>query len=213
MAHDISIDEIEATSRTQVRSELDKKVIADYAEAMQAGAIFPALTVFAEKDSQRFILADGFHRLEAAKAQRLVSFQCEVQTGGIRAALSHALGANDQHGLRRTNADKRNAVELALMKSSAYLIVTSRGRLVDHAALVDALRTKRIAGAGLDVVVEEPLPPDNELWELENVVITPHIAGNSPELDERTFRIFEDNLQRYVTGQPLQNVVDKQRQY
>lgn len=105
------------------------------------------------------------------------------------------------------------AAELARMKSTAYLIVTSRGRLVDHAALVDALRTKRIAGAGLDVVVEEPLPPDDELWELENVVITPHIAGNSPELDERTFRIFEDNLQRYVNGQPLRNVVDKQRQY
>ena len=105
------------------------------------------------------------------------------------------------------------AAELAQMKESAYLIVTSRGRLVDHAALVDALRTKRIAGAGLDVVAEEPLPPDNVLWELENVVITPHIAGNSPELDERTFRIFEDNLHRYVNGQPLRNVVDKRLQY
>ena len=67
MAHEICIDEIEVTANTQVRSELDKKVIADYAEAMQAGAIFPALTVFAEKDSQRFILADGFHRLEGVR--------------------------------------------------------------------------------------------------------------------------------------------------
>ena len=114
MAHEISIDEIEATANTQVRHRLDARVIEEYAEAMQAGANFPALTVFAEKDSQRYILADGFHRLEAAKASGLAHFNCEVKRGGVRAALGHALGANDQHGLRRTNADKRNAVELAL---------------------------------------------------------------------------------------------------
>ncbi|MCH8108710.1 MAG: ParB-like nuclease domain-containing protein, partial [Chloroflexi bacterium] len=110
----ICIDEIEATATTQVRHRLDARVIEEYADAMQAGAIFPALMVFAEKDSQRYILADGFHRLEAAKASGLAHFSCEVQLGGVRAALGHALGANDQHGLRRTNADKRNAVELAL---------------------------------------------------------------------------------------------------
>ena len=110
----ICINEIEATANTQVRRMLDKGVIEEYAEAMQAGALFPALTVFAEKDSQRYILADGFHRLEAAKASGLAHFSCEVLRGGVHAALGHALGANDQHGLRRTNADKRNAVELAL---------------------------------------------------------------------------------------------------
>ena len=111
---EISINEIEATANTQVRRMLDKGVIEEYADAMQAGAIFPALTVFAEKDSQRYILADGFHRLAAAKVAGLAHFSCEVLSGGVRAALGHALGANDQHGLRRTNADKRNAVELAL---------------------------------------------------------------------------------------------------
>ena len=114
MAHEINIDEIEATANTQVRRILDARVIGEYAEAMGAGAIFPPLTVFAEKGSQRYVLADGFHRLEAAKAQSLATFLCEVQIGGVRAALGHALSANDQHGLRRTNADKRNAVELAL---------------------------------------------------------------------------------------------------
>jgi phosphoglycerate dehydrogenase-like enzyme len=93
------------------------------------------------------------------------------------------------------------------------LIVTSRGRIVEHRALVDALREGTIAGAGLDTVVPEPLPPENELWDLPNVVITPHIAGNSPELDERTFAIVEENVGRFLAGQPLIKVVDKRRRY
>ena len=105
------------------------------------------------------------------------------------------------------------ASELARMKPTAYLIVTSRGRVVDHRALVSALREKSIAGAGLDVVVDEPLPPENELWDLDNVIITPHIAGNSPELHERTHMIFEDNMHRYLASQPLRNVVDKRLRY
>ena len=111
------------------------------------------------------------------------------------------------------NAGMIGAAELGLMRSTAYLIVTSRGRLVDHNALVTALKAKEIAGAGLDVVVDEPLPPENELWDLKNVVITPHVAGNSPELEEWVFTIFEDNLQRYMNRQPLLNVVDKQLGY
>ncbi len=84
---------------------------------------------------------------------------------------------------------------------------------MEHCALVEALRTGVIAGAGLDTVVEEPLPADNELFALDNVVITPHIAGNSPELDERTCDLFEWNMRRYMSGDPLRNVVDKQLRY
>jgi len=109
----------------------------------------------------------------------------------------------------RENKDMIGAAELARMKPTAFLIVTSRGGIVEHNALVDALRNRRIAGAGLDVVVEEPLPEDNELWELDNVVLTPHIAGNSPELYERTYNVFEENMHRYLVGEPLRNVVDK----
>jgi phosphoglycerate dehydrogenase-like enzyme len=109
----------------------------------------------------------------------------------------------------RQNENMIGAAELARMKPTAYLIVTSRGRVVEHNALVDALRRRRIAGAGLDVVVKEPLPADNELWGLDNVIITPHIAGNSPELDERTYNIFEENMHRYLAGEPLRNTVDK----
>ncbi len=111
------------------------------------------------------------------------------------------------------NENMIGARELALMKKTARLIVTSRGRIVEHGALVAALKAGQIAGAGLDTVVKEPLPPDNELWRLPNVVITPHIAGNSPELDERTFTIFEENFGRYLAGQPLVNVVDKRLRY
>ena len=106
------------------------------------------------------------------------------------------------------NENMLGAAELAKMKSTAYLIVTSRGRIVEHGALVAALRNGVIAGAGLDAVVEEPLPSDNELFALDNVVITPHIAGNSPELDERTYDVFESNMRRYMRGDPLRNVVD-----
>jgi phosphoglycerate dehydrogenase-like enzyme len=105
------------------------------------------------------------------------------------------------------------AAELAMMKPTARLIVTSRGRIVQHDALVAALRNGTIAGAGLDTVVQEPLPPESELWELPNVIVTPHIAGNSPELDERTFEILEENVGRYLAGQPLVNVVDKRLRY
>ena len=111
------------------------------------------------------------------------------------------------------NENMLGAAELAKMKSTAYLIVTSRGRIVEHGALVAALRNGVIAGAGLDAVVEEPLPSDNELFALDNVVITPHIAGNSPELDERTYDVFERNMRRYISGDPLRNVVDKGLRY
>ena len=103
--------------------------------------------------------------------------------------------------------------ELALMKRAACVIVTSRGRIVEHEALMEALREGTIAGAGLDTVYVEPLPADDPLWGLDNVIVTPHIAGNSPELDERTFAVFADNLRRYVAGQPLMNAVDKDLWY
>jgi phosphoglycerate dehydrogenase-like enzyme len=113
------------------------------------------------------------------------------------------------------NENMIGAAELALMKPTARLVVTSRGRLVEHDALVSALKSGQIAGAGLDTTIVEPLPADNELWDLPNVIITPHIAGNSEQelLDKRTVDIFAENLRRYVSGQPLINTVDKQLQY
>ena len=84
----------------------------------------------------------------------------------------------------------------------------ARGAIVDETALIDALREKRIAGAGLDVFVTEPLPPESPFWTLENVIMTPHRSGDSPRVEERTLALFGENLRRYKAGEPLLNRVD-----
>lgn len=103
--------------------------------------------------------------------------------------------------------------ELRAMKPSAYLVNIGRGGTVDEEALIRALQEGRIAGAGLDVFAHEPLPQDSPLWDMDNVIITGHYAGNTPAYDERSLAIFLDNLQRYVAGRPLRNVVDKRMGY
>ncbi len=103
--------------------------------------------------------------------------------------------------------------EFRAMKSTAFLINIARGRIVDQAALVEALRAKELAGAGLDALTPEPLPQDSPLWEMENVIITPHHAGQSPKAPNRVFELFCENLKRFVAGDPLVNVVDKTRWY
>ena len=105
--------------------------------------------------------------------------------------------------------------ELALrsMKPSAYLINVSRGAVVDEAALLRALTEGWIAGAGLDVFETEPLPEKNWLWQLNNVIITPHLAGETPIYNERAADLFCENLRRYLAGEPLRNVVDPSRGY
>lgn len=103
--------------------------------------------------------------------------------------------------------------ELKRMKKSAILVNIGRGGLVDEPALVRALQEGTVAGAGLDVFETEPLPEDSPLWGLENVIITPHMAGDTPHYDERALEIFLDNLRRYTQGEPLTHVVDKQAGY
>jgi len=106
-----------------------------------------------------------------------------------------------------------DAETLAACKPGAYLVDVSRGGIVDHNALVKALQERRLAGAALDVFPEEPLPPKSPLWELPNVIITPHIAGISPHYDERAVEMFAANLARYVNGQPPYNLFDPKRGY
>lgn len=103
--------------------------------------------------------------------------------------------------------------EFRAMKESAILINIGRGGLVDEEALVQALQEGWIAGAGLDVFETEPLPESSPLWEMENVIITPHMAGDTPHYDERALAIFLDNLRRYRAGEPLTHVVDKELGY
>ncbi len=100
-----------------------------------------------------------------------------------------------------------DAEALALLPSHARIVNIGRGGLIDEAALVAALRTGRLAGAGLDVFEVEPLPSDSPLWELPNVIVTPHSSGTNPGNDRRAAAIFHDNLRRFLAGQPLRNEV------
>jgi phosphoglycerate dehydrogenase-like enzyme len=99
------------------------------------------------------------------------------------------------------------------MKRSAYLVNIGRGAIVDLADLVEALRSGEIAGAALDVYESEPLPADHPLWQLKNVILTPHVAGYSPRIAERHLAVLLDNIRRFRTGEPLRNVVNKAQWY
>ena len=102
---------------------------------------------------------------------------------------------------------------LALMKKDAYLINVSRGALVDEPALIKALREKSIGGAALDVFSAEPLPPGSPLWQLENLLITPHTAALTERLWERHYQFLAQNLRRFLSGQELLGVVEKNLGY
>ncbi|MCU1221452.1 MAG: D-isomer specific 2-hydroxyacid dehydrogenase, NAD-binding protein [Candidatus Angelobacter sp.] len=106
-----------------------------------------------------------------------------------------------------------DARRLRLFKPTAYLINVARGALVDEAALVKALRERRIAGAALDVFEEEPLSRWSPLWKMPQVLITPHTAFLTENVWQRHYEVFTANLKRYLAGQPLENFVDKKRGY
>ena len=103
--------------------------------------------------------------------------------------------------------------ELKMMKDTAFIVNIGRGSLIKQDELLEALKNNWIAGAGLDVTDPEPLPEDSELWELDNLILTPHTSGFSPTNDQRRFEIFKDNLQSYLNGQSLINKVDFELKY
>lgn len=102
---------------------------------------------------------------------------------------------------------------IAAMKPTAVLINLGRGATVDEDALLDALRDRRIRGAALDVFEAEPLPADHPLWQLDNVLISPHTADHTADAHVRAMQFFIENLKRFRAGESLQNVVDKHEQY
>jgi phosphoglycerate dehydrogenase-like enzyme len=142
---------------------------------------------------------DFVHRLYPAQALRAMLKDCDfvVITVPVTPETRSSFGA----------------AELAAMKPGAFLINVARGEVVDQPALIEALHDHKIAGAALDVFAEEPLPPDNPLWKMLNVIITPHISGMSSHYDERAIDLFSENLQRYLAGLPLYNRVDPERGY
>jgi phosphoglycerate dehydrogenase-like enzyme len=105
------------------------------------------------------------------------------------------------------------ASEIAAMRPGAYIVNIGRGEVIDEKALVEALKAGRIAGAGLDVFEKEPLPKESPIWDLENVILTPHMSGANRGYMDKACALFADNIRRFSAGQPLLNVVDRQLGY
>jgi phosphoglycerate dehydrogenase-like enzyme len=103
--------------------------------------------------------------------------------------------------------------EFAAMKPTAVVINVGRGPVIDQAALVRALTTKRIKGAGLDVFEQEPLPPGDPMYRLENVLLSPHCADHTADWLDRAVRFFLEQYGRFEKGEPLENVVNKRLGY
>ncbi len=169
----------------------------------------------------------GLGKIGAEIAKRGVAFGMEIRAVDVNPR-AQAPGVSETWPLSRLNdllqitdylaitlpitSQTRGLIgarELDLMKPQAYLFVMSRGGIVDQDALADALANGRLAGAGLDATDPEPLPAEHPLWELPNVIISPHSSGASRQTNERGRQIMRENIGRFLTGQPLINVCDK----
>jgi len=131
--------------------------------------------------------------------------------------LDHLLAASDFVALTLPLTPETEGIineqRLRVMKPTAYLINVSRGRLIDEPALIAALKEGRLAGAALDVFQKEPLPPESELWDLPTVLISPHVAGNVDTWAHGCVEVMAKNLERYLSGKPLENMVTAERGY
>jgi phosphoglycerate dehydrogenase-like enzyme len=168
----------------------------------------------------RLALAFG---MEVLATQRSVLDPSEVEVQGGTVRLLPASGLPDLLAqsdfvvvavpLVKDTVHLIGRTELDAMKRTACLVNISRGSAVNEPALLRALQEGRIAGAALDVFETEPLPADSPLWDMENVILTPHSAGAHEDYNTRATSFFCDNLRRYLTSQPMINVVDKERGY
>ena len=98
------------------------------------------------------------------------------------------------------------AAEFARVKPGAFLVNIARGEIIDEEAMIAALRDGRLGGAGLDVTEVEPLPPDSPLWDLPNVIVTPHVAGAGAKDYDQQKNLFGENLERFLAAKPLLNL-------
>ncbi len=111
--------------------------------------------------------------------------------------------------LSESNENRISDEQFALFKKGSYLINVGRGSVVDTESLIRNLQSGHLAGAGIDVVNPEPLPPESPLWEMENVIISPHVGAQSPLRLPTTIDLFCENLKHFRQGEPLLNLVDK----
>jgi phosphoglycerate dehydrogenase-like enzyme len=105
------------------------------------------------------------------------------------------------------------AEELAAMKPAAFLLNVGRGGTINQPALITALQEGKIAGAAMDVFGEEPLPPNDPLWKVRNVLLTPHVADASPDYDAWAMELFAENIRLFLNGSELYNLFDPGRGY
>lgn len=164
-------------------------------------------------------------RLARANGMRVLATRRSVaeptEAGGLTllpaAQLPRLLEASDYvviaTPLTPETAGLIGAGELARMKPAAVLVNVARGPVVDEAALIEALREGRIAGAALDVFEQEPLPAESPLWEMANVLVSPHVSGNTPDYYGGAVDIFVENLRRFRAGEPLRNLCEPERGY
>ena len=127
----------------------------------------------------------------------------------LHAALADADHIVDALPLTPATRHTFDAAAFAAMKPTARFVNVGRGATVDEAALVEALRAGTIAGAAIDVFEEEPLPEDSPLWDMEQVIVCPHISGDVEGWELDFANVFYDNVHRWLRGEPLRNVVDK----
>ena len=105
------------------------------------------------------------------------------------------------------------AREIAAMRPGAYIVNIGRGEVIDEAALIEALKAGKIAGAGLDVFEKEPLPAESPIWDIESVILTPHMSGANRGYLDKACALFADNIRRFAAGQQLLNIVDRRLGY
>lgn len=157
----------------------------------------------------------GMHVIAVRRSGRPAPDGIELLTGG--SALDDLLARSDAVVITVPSTPSTrgliDAAALACMKPNAVLVNVARGDVVDEQALADALRAGALRGVALDVFAREPLPADSPLWTLPNVLITPHVSATTPRFWERETALIRDNIERYLRGVPLSNVVDRSAGY
>ena len=184
----LNLNNIIIDKGTQSRAQISEDTVSDYAEAMQAGDTFPPITVYF--DGVEYYLADGFHRLHAAKRLHKASIQADVRTGTLRDAILYSLGANRDHGLRRSNADKRKCVQTLLEDFEwGELSVNEMARICGVSPqLVTAVKLEMEGGAKVSTVkTNAPKKP----VKLNNVVEAP--LNLTEEKDEAVAELVAEN--------------------
>lgn len=187
----VNIQAIVIDKGTQSRAQISEDTVTDYAEAMQAGDTFPPVTVY--HDGVDYYLADGFHRLHAAKRLGKASIQAEVKTGTLRDAILFSLGANDKHGLRRSNADKRKCVRTLLEDFEwGELTVNEMARICAVSPQL-VLAVKQEMDGGVKVSTVKTNAPKKEKPVKLNNVIEPPEEPFVAEKDEAVAELVAEN--------------------